>query len=120
MSGVIAKILEATSADDPELAELLAVEADGDASVLSPSQEYRQHLAEQDGLSGTDAYRKVVEDGDWAAVFFLDADRGVELLDELIGDDPQVKENLEPLAALGFTVGVDGDVARARLSIVTD
>ena len=57
---------------------------------------------------------------DAAAVVYVDFDAGDDWLAELAGDDAEVRDNLEPLDALGLSAWVDDDTAHAVLKITTD
>ena len=89
--------------------------------AVGPDADYRAVLLEDGGLGDTDTFRHVIEHADdAAAVVYVDFDAGDDWLAELAGGDPEVRDNVEPLAALGLSAWTDGDTAHAVLKVTTD
>ena len=93
---------------------------DGGFVVIGPNVNYRQELLENGGLGDTDVFQNVVRDGGLSAVLFVNFDAGDNWLAELAGDDQEVKENIEPLAALGMSTWSEDEVGHSLLRITTD
>ena len=86
-----------------------------------PGRRLPQQLLEDGGLGDSDTFRT------WSstpttrpAVLYVDFDAGDDWLAELAGDDDEVRDNLEPLDALGMSAWVDDDTAHAVLKVTTD
>jgi hypothetical protein len=129
--GVGVKVLGDPDGIDAVLDKIRAVLAGADGGVLDsdtgdgavaigPDADYRGRLLDDRGLGGTDAFEHVVEHpDDAAAVLFVDADRA-RWLTEVVGDDAELRDNLEPLEALGLSVWVADDTTHAVLKVTTD
>lgn len=92
-----------------------------DAVALGPDADYRAELLDDGGLGGSDPFEDVIEEaGQAGMLLFIDFDAGSNWLAELAADDPEVRDNLEPLAAFGLSAWLDGDVAHGALRITTD
>lgn len=118
----IEKVLDKlrASAGMPEDGPLRSV-AEGDVVVVGPNAEYLEKLAAEGDLAASEAYEDVAGEADDAGmVLFVDFDGSDDWLAQLAGDDPRVKENLEPLSALGLTSWTEGDVNHAELRLTTD
>ena len=100
--------------------ELVGTDAEGDMIVLGPNPDYRAELLADGGLGGTDVYQDVVREKGAASIIFVNFDAGDGWLAELAGDDPEVKENLEPLTGLGLTGWQDDGTSHSMLRITTD
>lgn len=94
----------------------------GDGAVaVGPDDDYRARLVEDGGLGDTDAYGRVIEHADDAAVIlFLDLDAAGDLVAAMAGDDDELRRNLEPLDALGLSAWQDDETAHAVLKITSD
>lgn len=102
-------------------ADLLVTETTDDTVTISPNAEYRAALAQGGDLGGTKAFASVIEDADDAsALVFVNFDADDNWLARLAGDDPQIAENLEPLAAFGLSAWRDDDVSHSLLRLTTD
>jgi uncharacterized protein DUF3352 len=100
---------------------VLDSDAGDDAVAVGPDADYRAQLLEDGDLGGSDTYRRVVEHSDdAAAILFVDLDGGDEWISELAGDDEEVRENLEPLDALGLSAWRDDETAHAVVKITSD
>jgi hypothetical protein len=119
-AGEIQAVLDKISAvAGPEAEQYLQVtEGDGYA-VLALQDDYRSSLESDSGLGGTATYGDVI-DGDAQTVFFVDFDADDDWLVRLAEDDPEVSENLEPLAAFGVSGWVDDDVVHGLVKLTTD
>ncbi len=105
---------------DPEGMDILGSDAEGDVVVIGPGSDYRAELLEDGGLGDSDTYQDVVREDDAASILFVNFDAGDGWLAGLVGEDPQVQENIEPLGGLGLTGWSDGDVGHSMLRITTD
>jgi hypothetical protein len=100
---------------------ILDSDAEGDMVAIGPDDGYRSQLLEDGDLGGSDVFRNVVREADQAAaVLFVNFDAGEGWLAESAGDDPEAKENLEPLEGLGLSGWQDGDTSHGVLRITTD
>lgn len=103
----------------PDLAGFLGTTVDGDVAVLGPDAAYREEVAKDGGLGETDGFRDVVPDPEGAhAILYLAPDQLSGLL-EMMGD-PEFTANVEPLAGIGASAELDGDVVRGQLRVATD
>lgn len=104
----------------PEMAELLQVtEGDGYA-VLALQDDYRSALEGTGSLGDSATYSEVVEADEAQSVLFVNFNADDDWLVRLVGDMPEVSENLEPLAALGVSGWVDDDVVHGLVKLTTD
>ena len=104
----------------PEIAPYLEVtEGDGHA-VIALNEDYRKHLDSGGDLGGTDIYQQVVEGDDPISVFFVNFNADDDWLVRVSDDDPETSENLDPLAALGFSQWLDGDTLHGVMKLTTD
>ncbi|WP_197026053.1 DUF3352 domain-containing protein [Nocardioides sp. URHA0020] len=118
IEGVLSRLQDAAGGAD---GGVLDHDSDGGAVAVGPDPLYRKQLLEDGGLGDSATFRKVVEHADdAAAVVYLDFDAGDDWLVELAGDDAEVRDNLEPLDALGMSAWVDDDTAHTVLKITTD
>lgn len=120
IADLVDQLLDTT--DAPRDLDLNVTEGEDGTTVASPASGYADDLAASDGLGDADLFRDVVpETDDVHALLFVDftADGGwlADLLRE-DGDD-ELADNVEPLAALGLSVRVDGDVAHTLLRVTT-
>jgi hypothetical protein len=100
---------------------VLASETQGDFVGISPNDAYRGQLVEDGGLGETDAFAAVVDDADTAnAVFFVNFDAGDNWLATLAGDDPEVKENVEPLSGFGMSAWREDETSHAVVRLTTN
>lgn len=106
--------------------DLVEREVDG-GSVLASNEEYADALTSDGGLGDSDNYRAAVADpDDSAAVFYLDFDQMLSLVDRLgeqAGDEQLAGDEREALAVLrafGFSATVDGDYTKATARLVFD
>ncbi|HEY1134844.1 MAG TPA: DUF3352 domain-containing protein [Nocardioides sp.] len=99
------------------------VTAGGDGTtVASPASGYADDLASSDGLADSELFRDVVPETDGVhALVFVDFTADGGWLADIVRADGEheVADNLEPLAALGLSVRVDGDVAHTLLRVTT-
>jgi len=105
----------------PEDAETLL--GDAIAVAVSPDVDLgtTSELLDDGGLGGSDPFEDVIEEaGQAGMLLFIDFDAGSNWLAELAADDPEVRDNLDPLAAFGLSAWLDGDVAHGALRITTD
>lgn len=118
IEAVIAKITDRLG---PQAAELLATETTDDGVAVGPDPDYVADVAGAGTLGESTTFTDVVGDIDNAAfVFFLDLDSLGGMVEPLVGGDPEVSENLEPLAAFGMTAWLDGTVSHAVARLTTD
>ncbi|WP_323792719.1 hypothetical protein [Nocardioides sp.] len=108
------------SLGDPTLDSLLGYDVDGDFMVAGPSADYRAELLGDGGLGDTDVFEEHVLGADEAAaVFFVNFDAG-SWLTSIPGLPDDVRRNLAPLNALGFSGWTDDDVSHVALRLSTD
>lgn len=99
---------------------VLDSDSDGDLVAIGPNADYRAQLLEDGGLGGSELFRDAVPDADGAAaIVFVSFDAG-DWLDHLAESDPEMAENLRPLAGLGMSARVDGDTSHLVLRVTTD
>jgi hypothetical protein len=88
---------------------------------MGPTPVFRREVLAGGHLGDTEVFRGVIPDaGDAGVVDFVDVDDLEEVVSQLASGDRQVVENLAPLRALGFSSGMDGDVAQMSLKVWTD
>ncbi len=117
----IQKVLDKINAQDPSAADFLGTDADGDMIVIGPNDDYRAEVAKRGTLGDDEVYQDVVRESDQAgAVLFVNFNAGDDWLVKLAGDDPTVKENLEPLGGFGITAWRDDDWSHTVLRLTTD
>ncbi|WP_164477862.1 DUF3352 domain-containing protein [Nocardioides pantholopis] len=99
---------------------LEAASEDG-AVAAGLDEDWRDEVLGDGDLGGTEKFKSVIRDADDAGgVLYLDLDAMLNLIGSGLGDDDEVRANLEPLAALGMTSWVDDDVSHGVLRITTD
>ncbi len=103
-----------------EAQKFLLTSGDDQETVISPNSDYRDELAETGSLSDSKRYRKVVDGGEWASVLFLNLNPIKDWVKDLDGVDADTMKNIEPLDALGMTVGNEDGMTRMRMRLVTD
>ncbi len=103
----------------PDLAGFLGTTVDGDVAVLGPDADFRDEVAKDGGLGESKTFRDVVPDPEGSiGILYLAPDQLTGLL-EMLGD-PELSANIEPLAGIGASGKVDGDVLRGELRVATD
>ncbi len=123
----IAEVLDELR-DHPELAdelgEFLDHDIEGDHLVVGPDDGYRERVIEEGNLGQSDKYEDVVpESGRAGTVLYVDVDAFDDLLEAEAGGeggDDELVENVEVLAAVGYSTWTDDDVAHAMLKVTTD
>ena len=99
-----------------------------DTYVLASNDAYGKKLTEKGALGDNERFADVVPDeGDAAAVFFLDFNGGwfdsVEKMVDDMGAPAEVRdvvENLKTLKALGFSAWADGSTSHTKLRLALD
>lgn len=118
ITDILDKLL-ATAGDD-SLDTLLGYDSEGDFVVAGPSADYRDSLLQDGGLGATEAYRGAVVNSDEAgSVLFVNFDAG-DWLTSLPDLPDEIRENLDPLQALGFSAWTDGEVSHTAFRITAD
>lgn len=113
--------LEDTPEAAEELGEILDHDSEGGHVVIGPSSGYREDLLGQGDLGSSDKYEGVVpESGRASTVLYVDVDAFDDLLEDSSDVDPEVIENLQVIAAVGYSTWVEGDVGHAVLKVSTD
>lgn len=117
----IQAVLDKISAQaGPEAAEFLQVtEGDGYA-VLALQDDYRSALEGRGSLGDSATYSEVVDADEAQSVMFVNFNADDDWLVRLTGEMPEVSENLEPLAAFGFSSWVDDEVVHGLMKVTTD
>lgn len=99
---------------------LLETQVEGDLVAISPNPGYRAALAGDGALGDTAAYQDVVADRDAAGVLFVNFDADDGWLAAFVESDPELAQNLEPLAALGVTSWLEGEASHALVRLSTE
>lgn len=121
IDAVLEKLVASASETDPEAGEILGSDSDGDFVVIGPDADYRAEVLEGGGLGDSDVFEDVVrEAGDAGSILFVNFDAGDGWLVGLGDDDPELRENLEPLEGLGLSGWLDDGVGHGVLRITTD
>ena len=95
-------------------------DVDGDRTAIGPDADWRRALLDGGDLGGTEAYRDVTRGaGDTASLLFVDFD-AAWLLSLAGEDDEEVRANLEPLRALGFSAWTEDEESHTLLRVTTD
>lgn len=120
--GEIEKVLEkirtasGAPADGP-----LSSQTKGDLVAVGPNKAYLDDLLAGGDLAGSEVYQDVTGgQEDAAAVLFVNFNGAGDWLASLAEGQPEVQENLKPLAAAGMTAWMDGDVSHSTLRVTTD
>jgi hypothetical protein len=117
----IQAVLDKINAQAPGAEDFLGTDTEGDTIVIGPNDDYRAEVAKRGTLGDDEVYQDVVRESDQAsAVLFVNFNAGDDWLVRLAGDDPTVKENLEPLAGFGITAWRDDDWSHTVLRLTTD
>lgn len=104
----------------PEMAPYLEVtESDGHA-VIALKDDYRKHLESGEGLGDSKIYREVVQRDEAQSVLFVNFNADDDWLSRLAESEPEASENLDPLAAFGFSQWIDGDTVHGLVKLTTD
>ena len=104
----------------PEIAPYLEVtEADGHA-VIALNDDYRGELESGGSLGDTAAYQEVVEGDDAQSVLFVNFNADDDWLTRLVESEPNASDNLDPLAALGYSQWVDDETVHGLVRLTTD
>jgi hypothetical protein len=106
----------------------LVVEGSGDKVAIGTSKGYAEELLRGGDLGSQDRFRDAVPDAERAAgILFVDFDSGwgSTVADLVAGDEGQtsgeeVRGDVAPLRAAGFSSWEDGDVSHALLKITTN
>ena len=95
--------------------------SDGDVVVIGPDDDYLAEILGDGGLGESEAFRDVVREPERAgAIVFVNFDAGGDWLSALAEEDPEAKENLEPLEGLGISSWQDGDTGHGMVRLTTD
>jgi hypothetical protein len=112
--------------------EALVVEPGDGAVAFGMNPAYVSSLAGEGDLGDEESFRAVVPDADVAtAVMYVGFDAGDGWLERTVvevsamfwasdDDSAKIRENMDPLDAVGMSSWVDGDVVRATFRISTD
>lgn len=117
----IQAVLDKISAQaGPGAAEFLQVTEGGGYAVLALQDDYRSALEGGGSLGDTATYSEVVDADEAQSVIFVNFNADDDWLLRLTEDMPEVSENLEPLAAFGFSTWVDDEVVHGLMKVTTD
>ncbi|MGH3337123.1 MAG: DUF3352 domain-containing protein, partial [Nocardioides sp.] len=95
--------------------------SEGDVVAIGPNDAYLAEILGDGGLGQSDAFRNVVREAERAgAIVFVNFDAGGDWLSALAEEDPEAKENLEPLEGLGISSWQDGDTGHGMVRLTTD
>lgn len=105
-----------------EVATLTASESEGDLISVGPDDRYRAAVLADGGLGDSDVFRDVVREPSAASlVVFVSFDAGGGWLERLVGPDPELTQNLAPLAGFGLSAWQDeDDTVHAVMRVTTD
>lgn len=132
LTGVGVKVLGDPAEVDGVLDKLRTVAGGADQGVLDsdtgdgavavgPDADYRAALLDAGGLGDSDAFGSVVDQTDGAAaILFVDLDAIDGWVADIAGDDQELRDNLEPLEALGLSAWQDDDTVHAVLKVTSD
>lgn len=100
--------------------QIVVEESDGLVAVgVDPA--YIERVLTEGGLGGQETFLAVVPEAERAtSALFVGFDAGDGWLARLVGDDAEIRANLEPLDALGLSAWRDGDVQHGLLRLTTD
>jgi len=119
IAGVLDKVLEQVDASN-EILDAFGYASEGDYVVAGLSDDYTEQLIDDGELGDSEVYQDVVRESENASsVLFVNFDAG-DWLVEVAQDDDELRENLEPLSALGISVWTDDDVSHSVLRITTE
>ena len=106
----------------PDEQGLLESAESDDHVALSPDDTFREKLAEDGSLGDNEVFEDLVGDsGDAQAVVFVNFNADDDWLVRVADDiDPEVAENLAPLAALGVSSWFDDGVGHGLVRLTTD
>ena len=100
--------------------DMFETKTEGDTVAWSLNPDYRDSLAGDGGLAGSETFQDVVPEADQSsAVMYVDFDAG-DWLASLSMGDPEVQANLEPLSAFGISSQFDGETSRGLMRLTTD
>jgi hypothetical protein len=117
----IQAVLDKISAQaGPEAAEFLQVSEGDGYAVLALADDYRTALEGGGSLGDNATYSDVVDADEAQSVMFVNFNADDDWLVRLTKDMPEVSENLEPLAAFGFSTWVDDEVVHGLMKVTTD
>jgi hypothetical protein len=88
--------------------------------VLALQDDYRSALEGAGSLGDTATYSGVVDADEAQSVVFVNFNADDDWLVRLTQDMPDVSENLEPLAAFGFSTWVDDEAVHGLMKVTTD
>jgi hypothetical protein len=88
--------------------------------VLALNDDYRGDLESGGSLGDTGIYQEVVEGDDAQSVLFVNFNADDDWLTRLVESDPKASENLDPLAALGYSQWVDDETMHGLVRLTTD
>jgi Protein of unknown function (DUF3352) len=92
----------------------------GDVVVIGPSDDYLAEITGDGGLGDSETFRSVVREPERAgAVVYVNFNAG-DGLGKLVDDDPDGRQNVEPLEAFGVSSWQDGDVGHGMVRLTTD
>ncbi len=101
--------------------DVLASGSEGDMVAISPSEDYLADLLEDGDLGDSQEFERVVENaGEASIVVYVNFDAGDNWLAGLAGEDGQVRDNLEPLEALGVSAWIVDDTVHGVVKLTTD
>jgi hypothetical protein len=103
------------------MSQPLRSRSEGDVVAIGPSDDYLAEIVGDGGLGQSEVFQDVVREAERAgAIVFVNFDAGGGWLDAMAQSDPQARENLEPLKALGVSSWQDGDTVHGMVRLTTD
>jgi hypothetical protein len=93
----------------------------GDTVAVGPDADYRRQLLTAGRLGQDPVFRDVVPEASKASsILFVDLNHFDSTVEDVVGNDPGLIDNLEVVSGLGVAGWADGDTAHAMLRISTD
>jgi hypothetical protein len=118
----IEKVLDKLRGRSEVCACVLESDSSGDVVVIGPNADYRADVLKNGTLGDNDVFKDVVREADKAqTVLFVNVDEFEAAIEKSAGDsDQELVDNLKPVAGVGVTAWVDGDVSHSVLRLTTD
>lgn len=108
------------SEDLAEIEPWMSVGGDSDGAIWAPNQTYLETLQKDGNLGNNATFKSVIDDKNAQYIGYVNLNELVAGLDSVIGDEPEVRENLEPLEAIGVTGSTEGSAMHFKLKLSTD
>ena len=105
----------------PDESLVFDTDTEGDTVVVGPNADFRQKVLDDGGLGDDEVFKDVVREVDNAsAVLFVNINELEDIIAELVGDDEEFLDNVEPISGFGISGYVDDGVAHSVMRLTTD